>query len=672
MTLERQDAKRTAAPHAESRVRGRGPWAVGRSSIDLSSSFLGLPVRIRLLFPVLLLVAFSAPLAAQNRSATPAYRPVWPDETGPLKWAPRPTVPAITANDLRTRLYQFADDSMQGRKVGELGDYKATAYVAREFKRLGLKPAGEDGGYFQEIDYGPVGFDIATARLGAGGSALAARTEWYPSAPTATNGVAADADVHGAVTVFAGALDDSTPLDPATYRGKVAVFTAPAGFGGGRGGFRGGRAGGATPAANACNQSAGFPAPRGAAYAIEQAAAAGGGRGGARGGRGGRGGGGSESAALARASSAGAVAVLLIEDGFSAAAGDAAFNQRGAMRPTLPSGGVPTATISSAAAAAIFGKAAGDLTPGTTGKPVDAAWSYSWHKSQYPGRNVIAILPGSNPKLAGEFVLVSAHNDHNGIVAPVDHDSLRAYNTVMRPQGANDRPSCPPTALQQHLIDSMIAHARSIRPPRRDSIQNGADDDGSGTVVLLEIAEKFATEHPQRSIIFVSHTGEEAGLLGSKWFTDHPTIPLDSVAAAFNMDMVGKGRVTDVAFGGRNSVQTLGSRRESTQFGDIIDSVNAISPEPMVIDRTWDVPANPLNRFCRSDQVNYVHHEVPVTYFSLGYAKDYHQVTDEPQYIDYDHAAKLGRWIHELMTAVANRPDRPAKDGPNPNYPTCN
>ncbi len=638
-----------------------------------------MPVKVRLLSPALLFAAFCTPLAAQNSSTMPAYHPVWPDETGPLKWAPRPTVPAITANDLRTRLYQYADDSMMGRKVGELGDYKATAYIAREFKRLGLKPAGDAGGYFQEIDYGPMGFDVAASRLDAGGTALAARGQWYPTAPTATNGVAAQADLHGAVAVFAGALDDSTALDPAAFRGKVAVFTAPAGLGG-RGGFRGGRAGGGAGAGganNACDPNAGFPAPRGAAYAIEQAggrgaAPGGGGRGAARGGRGGRGGAGGEAAGLERAGAAGAVAVLLIEDGFSSTAADAAFTLRSGMRPTLPSGGVPTATISGDAAQVIFGKPAGELTVGAAGKPIDGSWSYAWRKSPYPGRNVIAILPGSNPALAGEYVLVSAHNDHNGVVATVDHDSVRAFNTVMRPQGANDRPICPPTPLQQHLIDSMIAHARSIRPPRRDSIQNGADDDGSGTVILLEIAERFATEHPARSIIFVSHTGEEAGLLGSKWFTDHPTIPLDSVAAAFNMDMVARGRVTDVKFGGPSSVQTLGSRRESTQFGDIIDSVNAISPEPMAIDDTWDIPANPLNRFCRSDQVNYVHHEVPVTYFSTGYSRDYHQVTDEPQYIDYDHAAKLGRWIHEIMTAVANRPDRPAKDGPSPNYPTCN
>lgn len=123
---------------------------------------------------------------------------------------------------------------------------------------------------------------------------------------------------------------------------------------------------------------------------------------------------------------------------------------------------------------------------------------------------------------------------------------------------------------------------------------NGADDDGSGTVVLLEIAEKFAKEKPARSIIFVSHTGEEAGLLGTKWFTDHPTVPLDSIVAANNMDMLGKGRVDEVKFGGPTSVQTLGARRLSREFGDIIDSVNATRTETMAIDRSWDIPANPM------------------------------------------------------------------------------
>jgi len=204
-----------------------------------------------------------------------------------------------------------------------------------------------------------------------------------------------------------------------------------------------------------------------------------------------------------------------------------------------------------------------------------------------------------------------------------------------------------------------------------DSIMNGADDDGSGTMILLEVAERFAAEHPARSIIFVSHQGEEAGMLGSRWFTDHPSIPLESVAAALNMDMMAKGRVDQVMFGGPTSIQILGARRLSREFGNVIDSLNAVRPVVMAIDRSWDVPANPMNRFCRSDQVNYVYHDVPVAYFSTGYSADYHQPTDEPRYADYDHMAKIGDFVHDIAMALATRQDRPAIDGPDPAYPAC-
>jgi hypothetical protein len=583
-----------------------------------------------------------------------------------MKWAPRPTAPAITANDLRTRLYQFADDSMQGRRIGELGNYKATAYIASEFKRIGLKPGGDNGTYFQELDFGPLGFDVAASTLAVGGMALAPRTEWIPTAPNAMNGAGGTVDLRDTPVVFAGTWGESVPLDAAAYRGKVVVFVSPAAGGTGRGGGRGRGGAGADGAGAVCPADAGFPNQRGAAEALALAAPAGN-RGGAGGGRGGQ-------VRDTRAAAVGAAAVLLVEESIPANAANAAFGARGAMKPMLTAAGVPMATISAAAANRIFGKNVEQLTPGTTGQPVSARWNYEWHKSATPGRNVVGILPGSIPALAGEYVLLSAHNDHIGVSpTAVDHDSLRAYNRVMRPQGANDRVTCPPTPLQQHLIDSMIARARSIRPPRRDSINNGAEDDGSGTVILLEVAEKFASEHPHpaRSLIFVSHTGEEAGLLGSAWFTSHPTIPLDSIVAANNMDMDSRGRTTDVKFGGPHSVQTLGSRRESKAFGDIIDSVNALSPSPMAIDRSWDVTANPSNRFCRSDQVNYVHHEIPTTYYSTGYYEDYHQVTDEPEYTDYNHGAAIGNFMHSIMTAIANRKDKPFKDGPDPSYPAC-
>ena len=598
---------------------------------------------------------------AQTSPATTARKPaatrtVWPDE-GPRTWAPRPTSPAITANDLRTRLYQIADDSMMGRRIGELGNYKATEYVAREFRRLGLKPAGDNGTYFQELAFGPIGFDSATSRLATAGTTLAAKRDWIPVVPTAANSLGAKADLNNVTTVFAGRWGDTAvALDPALFNGKVVVFIgapAPSAV----------RGGGVVLRCDSVPDKFGAAA----AAAVEAAARADsiagrGGRGGARGGA---------AARDRRPQAAGAVAILFVAlDGTPLNTINTVFTGRGTMHPTAlaaPSGAI----ISAAVAEKLFGKSAEQLTIGATGQPVTAHWNYAWRMSNIAARNVIAVLPGTDPARAAEYVLVSAHNDHNGInPVAVDHDSLRAVNTVTRRQGAND-PACRPTSVQQHAIDSLIARARTIRPPRRDSIMNGADDDGSGTAVLLEIAERFATEKPARSIIFVSHTGEESGLLGSKWFTDHPTVPLTAIVAAHNMDMVGKGRVSEVKFGGPTSVQMLGARRLSREFGDIIDSVNATRAETMAIDKTWDVLANPMNRFCRSDQVNYVHHNVPVTYFSLGYAQDYHQVTDEAEYIDYDHAARLGRFVHDVMMAIANRKSRPAISGADPAYPVC-
>ncbi len=599
-------------------------------------------------------VAQTSPTTTAKKPA--ATRTVWPDE-GPRTWAPRPTRPAITANDLRTRLYQIADDSMMGRRVGEIGNYKATEYVAREFRRLGLKPAGENGTYFQELAFGPIGFDSATSRFATAGMPLVAKRDWIPVVPAAANGLGAKADLNNVPTVFAGRWGDSTvALDPALFNGKVAVFIgapAPPAV----------RGGGAELRCDSVPDKFGAAAAAAVEAAIRADSIAGrGGRGGARGG-----------AAVRdrRPLAAGAVAILFVAlDGTSLNTINTAFTGRSAMQPAAsaaPSGAI----ISTAVAENLFGKSTDQLTVGQAGQPVTAQWNYAWRMSNTAARNVIAVLPGTDPTRAAEYVLVSAHNDHNGVnPVAVDHDSLRAVNMVTRRQGAND-PVCRPTAVQQHAIDSLIARARTIRPPRRDSIMNGADDDGSGTAVLLEIAERFATEKPARSIIFVSHTGEESGLLGSKWFTDHPTVPLASIVAAHNMDMVGKGKVSDVKFGGPTSVQTLGARRYSREFGDIIDSVNATRAETMAIDKTWDVLANPMNRFCRSDQVNYVHHNIPVTYFSLGYAQDYHQVTDEAEYIDYDHAARLGRFVHDVMLAIANRKSRPAISGTDPAYPVC-
>jgi hypothetical protein len=536
---------------------------------------------------------------------------------------------------------------MEGRKIGSRGDYKGTAYIASVFQRLGLRPAGENGTYFQDLPYGAYSIQGSAPRLTIGKTSHAAGMQWLPLSPSAYTGTGGQADYHNVQVVFAGHFGDTVALDPARFRGKIAVFV---------GGPRVPDAERTPARLPSCDA---LPDRFGADAAIADDA-----RNKARGVR-------TFGRRDERAVQAGAVGVLFIEP-IDAAAAAGAMKPREGMPISDAIVGAPAgAVIDAATAQQLFGKADSQLAIGDVGSPVSASWHYTFKVSPTPGRNVIAIRPGSNPALAGEYVLISAHNDHIGMApSGIDHDSLRAFNMVIRRQGAND-PVCQPNAAQQHEIDSLIARARSIRPPRRDSIYNGADDDGSGTVILLEEAEKFASEHPARSIIFVSHTGEEAGLLGSKWFTDHPTIPLDSVASAINMDMEAKGKVWEVKFGGPNSVQMLGARRLSREFGDVIDSVNAVRPEAMAIDKSWDVPANPWNRFCRSDQVNYVLNHVPVVYVSTGYALDYHQLTDEPQYADYDHMAKVGNFVHDIALAVADRKSRPLISGDDPAFPRC-
>jgi hypothetical protein len=618
-------------------------------------------------------IAIATSAAAQSaapKKAAPA-KTVWADE-GPAKWAPRPTETAITANDLRTRLYQFADDSMQGRRIGEIGNYKGTAYIASEFKRLGLKPAGDNGTYFQNMPWGPSAFDSVTSTLSVGGTKLNAKSEWIPVVATAVNGLGSKASLAGIATVFGGRWNDTTTLDPALYKGKVVVFVGTPSSAGIVTPPRGGATGAAILRCDSVPDKFGAQAAARveAQVRADSIANAASGVATGRGGRGGAVAGGGVRDARLLAS--GAVAVLIVTlDEVPVATTNAAFKSRAGMQFTPAASALAAAAISKAAAAKIFGKPVDQVAVGAAGVAVSASWNYEWKMSATPARNVIAILPGADPLLAAEYVLLGAHNDHVGInVNAVDHDSLRAANLVARRQGSND-PVCRPTVDQQKKIDSLIARARSIRPARRDSIMNGADDDGSGTVVLLEVAEKFSKEKPKRSIIFISHQGEESGLLGSKWFTDHPTIPLAQVAAAVNMDMVGKGRTDQVKYGGPTSVQSLGSRRLSREFGDVIDSVNANRTPVMAVDKTWDVFANPLNRFCRSDQVNYVHHDVPVIYFSTGYAPDYHMQTDEPQYIEYDHMARIAGFVHDMLMAVATNKHRPAIAGADPAYPAC-
>ncbi|MGH7581693.1 MAG: M28 family metallopeptidase [Gemmatimonadales bacterium] len=561
--------------------------------------------------------------------------------TMPLKYHGGSTVAAITPCDLMTRLYIYSDDSMMGRRVGTVDNLRATAYIAAQVKRMGLKPAGDSGSYFQ---YLPV-FERHTDSS----SAIAVGGRNYLIGHDFTGNLTESTSLADVPTVYGGVANDTdNVLSPDAVKGKVLILSAAAGGGAF---WRGGRRGAVSPAMQAYRD-------------MEQAAAEvltiRGENGSGRGGRGGRGGG----FGGGRGMRGGPTGVF--EDPAQPSSG------RG-----FGGGGV---TIDSSLGDAIFGQPVDGLAKGTAGKPVSIEFKVT--QTPLPTRNVVAIVPGSDPGLRGEYVAIGAHNDHNGytIGGGIDHDSLKAYNEVALVEGADTRPRPTPTAAQWIRINAIKDSLRRVYPERLDSIQNGADDDGSGTVSALEIAEAFAkgSAKPKRSIIFVWHTGEEAGLWGSQWFTNHPTVPRDSIVAQLNMDMVGRGAATDVTgrsidstllHGEPNYVQLVGSRRLSTELGDIAEQVDKTEKVPLDFDYSMDANGHPQNIYCRSDHANYARYGIPVIFFTTGGHADYHQNTDEAQYIQYQHMARVDQLVFDIAMKVADLGHRVVVDKPKPESP---
>ncbi|HYL55469.1 MAG TPA: M28 family peptidase, partial [Gemmatimonadales bacterium] len=165
------------------------------------------------------------------------------------------------------------------------------------------------------------------------------------------------------------------------------------------------------------------------------------------------------------------------------------------------------------------------------------------------------------------------------------------------------------------------------------------------------------------------------GLLGSRFFTDHPTVQRDSIVAQLNMDMVGRGAAGDETgrtkdgaplHGGPNYVQLVGSRRLSTELGDLIEKVNTQDHHNLAFDYSIDANGHPSNIYCRSDHYEYARYGIPITFFTTGLHSDYHQVTDEPEYIDYEHMARVARLVEDVAVHVANLDHRVVVDQPKP------
>ncbi len=561
----------------------------------------------------LLLAAVAAlvPGAAAAQTTGPAAQteivPA-PETRLPVKFNAQPTSPEITVRDLMSRLYVYADDSMMGREAGTLGNYKATSYIAAEVKRIGLIPAGDSGTYFQTLPLKSRALDPASS-LAVGGVALTAGTDWAASG----SGTLTEPSLG---VIFGGALGDTTvTLTPEQVAGKIVVFE--------------------------------FPTGRRVRFARPPATAA---------------------------------ATAIVSDQFLARARRPAVFVDDPSRPApARQASAPTIILSSDAAGKLFNAPLDQLKAGDAGKTVAIDIRMAVEPIEFAARNVVGILPGSDPNLKGEYVAIGAHNDHIGMTgAAVDHDSMRIFLHIVRPGGAEDG-GTQATPEQQAQINQLLAQWRAAHPnsARADSISNGADDDGSGTVSVLEVAERMASlkSKPRRSIIFVWHVGEEKGLWGSAWFTDHPTVPRDSIVAQLNMDMVGRGDTWDVTgqakeggtlHGNPDYLQLVGSRRLSKELGDIVEQVNTSGKHGFKFDYAIDANGHPQRIYCRSDHYEYARYGIPITFFTTGGHSDYHQVTDEPQYIDYEHMARVANLVEDIAMHVANLDHRVVVDQPRP------
>ena len=230
--------------------------------------------------------------------------------------------------------------------------------------------------------------------------------------------------------------------------------------------------------------------------------------------------------------------------------------------------------------------------------------------SSKPSENVAAIIKGSEKP--DEYIIISSHLDHVGMNA-----------------------------------DGVVF--------------NGADDDGSGTVSLLEIAEAFKTaadkgHGPKRSIIFLHVTGEEKGLLGSKYYTDYdPLVPLANTVANLNIDMV--GRIDPKREGDRNYIYLIGSDKLSSELHNISEEVNKEFAN-VVLDYTYNDENDPNRFYYRSDHYNFAKNNIPIIFYFNGTHDDYHKVSDTPDKINYDLLENRSRLVFHTAWELANREQR--------------
>ena len=240
-------------------------------------------------------------------------------------------------------------------------------------------------------------------------------------------------------------------------------------------------------------------------------------------------------------------------------------------------------------------------------QPIPASY-FNGGSNGNPSQNVVAFIKGSEKP--DEIIVLSAHYDHVGI--------------------------------------------------ENGEVYNGADDDGSGTVALIEIAKAFQKAKkqgngPKRSILFLHVTGEEIGLYGSRYYTENPLFPLSNTVVNLNVDMI--GRIGSEKEGNDNYVYLIGSDKLSQELHDVSEEVNKRYTN-LELDYTYNDENDPNRFYYRSDHYNFAKNDIPVIFYFNGTHKDYHKHTDTPDKIEYELLAKRSRLIFLTAWELANREAR--------------
>jgi hypothetical protein len=567
---------------------------------------------------------------------------------------------SINPGELKDWLSYIASDELQGRQVFTEGLGLAGGYLADHLKEWGVKPAGDGGTYFQVVKLNGVSVkrnssvtvtvngqsrtfkdgEGVTFPANAGGkqtvSGAAAFVGYGLSIPDAGIDDYKGQDVNGKIVLYLGRGPQTLPASAgfrviaARSRNAIELQHAVAAIGPaggfGRGGGTGRGAAVATPAPTTAEGRGAAPAAP-----VAPAAPTGGGLppGAPSGAQGGRAG------APATLGDFQTVERLDKKTAPQIAAGDEFWEF------VFSAAGQKYADIK---AKADKQEALPPVALANVSIAINVDNDYEIVQTRL-SHNVVGRIDGTDPKLKDTFVLFGAHYDHTGYQQTPPGQGRGGFG------GGGNAGGC-------------TGQTRDTPRPG-DVINNGADDDGSGTVAVLALAKAFATgPKPKRSLVFVWHTGEESGLYGSRYMADFPTVPLENVSAQLNIDMIGRNRCDDPKE--ENTVYVVGSDRISTELHNLNEDANGSMPQPMKLDYEMNDPADPESIYTRSDHYSYASKGIPIIFYTTGLHRDYHYVTDEVGKIDFPKLAHITQLVYTTGWKVANLDHAPARDNKGP------